>query len=58
MFTRIVASPAPPGLVLHQAAELMVKLLSEPAKLREEVTSLITRQREELRLPRLTMPTL
>nr|WP_294167872.1 DUF4304 domain-containing protein [uncultured Sphingomonas sp.] len=56
MFTHILASPAPPGSVLHRAAERMAQLLSRPIELREEVVSLIKRQREALRLPPLTRP--
>jgi hypothetical protein len=54
MFTAILDSPAPPGSLLHPAAERMLQLLSDPTDLREEVTSLIKRQREALRLPSLT----
>jgi hypothetical protein len=53
-FTAILDSPAPTGSLLHPAAERMVQLLSGPTCLREEVMSLIERQREALRLPPLT----
>lgn len=56
IFTRILDSPAPPGSVLHLAAERMAQLLNEPTEFREEVISLIKRQREALRLPPLTTP--
>jgi hypothetical protein len=56
MFTRITDSPAPPGSVLHPAAERIAQLLSDPVTLREEVISLIKRQREALRLPPVTTP--
>lgn len=56
LFTRILDSPMPPGSVLHPAAERMTQLLSDPIKLREEVASLIERQREALRLRPLLTP--
>lgn len=55
-FTRIIGSPAPPGSALHPAAERMAQLLNNPLALREEVTSLIKRQREALRLSPVTTP--
>lgn len=58
MFTRILDSPAPPGSVLHPAAANMAQLLSDPIGLRGKVNSLIKRQREALRLPPLTTPSL
>jgi hypothetical protein len=57
MFTRILDSSAPPGSVLHSAAECMARRLSNPIQLRDDVWVLIERRREELRLPPLkTLP--
>lgn len=54
MFTSILDSPAPPGSLVHRAAERMLHLLSDPTGLREEVMARIKRQREALRLPAFT----
>jgi hypothetical protein len=54
MFTSILASPAPPGSLLHLAAERMEQRLSDQTSFREQVLSLIKQQREALRLPSLT----
>lgn len=54
IFTSILDSSAPPGLLLHQAAERMEQLLSDQTSFREQVLSLIKQQREVLRLPSLT----
>lgn len=51
MFTVILDSPAPPGSLLHPAAERMEQLLSDQTGFREQVLSLIKQQREALRLP-------
>lgn len=56
MFERILSSPAPPGSILHPAAERMARLASEPLALRREVVSLIARQRDALRLAPLDQP--
>lgn len=53
MFTAILNSQAPPGSLLHPAAERMAQLLSDPISLRAEVMLLIRKQREALRLPSL-----
>lgn len=58
MFTRILDSPAPPGSVLHPAAERMAQLVNDPIRLREEAISRIKRQRAALRLMPLTTPLL
>jgi hypothetical protein len=54
MFSSVLDSSAPAGSVLYQAAERMARLLAEPDSMRSEVTSLVTRQREALRLPPLS----
>jgi hypothetical protein len=56
MFGRIQSSPAPPSSVVHLAADHMAKLAAEPSGMRREVSSLIARRREELRLPALDAP--
>ena len=54
LFTAIVNSPPPPSSLLHPVAERMQQLLGDPSGFREEVMSLIKRQREKLGLPSLT----
>jgi hypothetical protein len=54
MFKVILDSPAPPGSLLHPAADRMEQLLSDQTGFREQVLSLIKQQREALRLPLLT----
>jgi hypothetical protein len=54
MFKTILDSPAPPGSLLHLAAERMELLLSDQTSFRGQVLSLIKQQREALRLPSLT----
>lgn len=49
-FNAILDSSAPPGSVLYLAAERMARRLGDPAGLREDVLSLIHRQREALGL--------
>ena len=56
MFGRIQSSAAPPGSVLHPAADHMAKLAAEPSGMRREVSLLIARRREALRLPALEAP--
>lgn len=56
MFTRILNSPAPPGSLLHTAAERVALLVTDPVRLREEAISLINRDRAALRLPPLATP--
>ena len=56
MFGRVLDRPASPGSVLHPAAERMATLASEPSRVRNEVASLIWRQRDALRLPILHDP--
>jgi hypothetical protein len=56
MFARILNSPAPPGSLLHPAAERMSRLVTKPLSLRQEVITLIERQRQALRLSPLNAP--
>lgn len=51
MFGRVLNGSAGKASVLHLKAERMSNLTSDLAKLRQEVASLITHQREALRLP-------
>ena len=51
MFGRILDSPAPPGSMLHLAAERMAGLLPERLRLQTEVISIMARQRNALPLP-------
>lgn len=51
MIGSVLNSPADPTSVLHRTAERMFKLASDPAKLKQEVASMIGHQRETLRLP-------
>lgn len=51
MFGRVLNGSAGEASVLHLKAERMSNLTSDLAKLRQEVASLITHQREALRLP-------
>lgn len=54
VFAAILDSPAPSRSLLHSAAKRMAHLLSDPTALREEVMTLVKRQREALGLPSLT----
>jgi len=51
MFARIRDSEAPPGSILHPAAERMAQLAYDPLELKRAVLCLIETQREALRLP-------
>lgn len=56
MFTRITGSPFTPGSVLQLEAQRRAALLSDPGAFREEVISLIERQRAALRLSSIATP--
>jgi hypothetical protein len=58
MFTAILDRPAPSGSIVHAAAERMAQLILEPHDFKREVSSLITRQREALRLSPLDATTI
>lgn len=56
MFAAILDRPAPSGSIVHPAAERMSRLVPKPDDLKREVSSLIARQREALRLSLLDAP--
>lgn len=58
MFASILDRPAPPGSIVHPATERMARLVFEPLEMKREVSLLIARQREALRLPVLDAPAL
>jgi hypothetical protein len=51
MFAAVLNRTAPPGSIVHAAAERMAPFAVEPAELKREVSLLIAHQRQILRLP-------
>jgi len=56
MFGRVQSSPAPPGSILHPAADHMAKVAAGPSGLRREAATLIARHRKVLKLSALADP--
>lgn len=56
MFNRVLEGPFPPGSALRAAAERMANLAADAGRFEHEVTLIISRRREALRLPALERP--